>query len=158
MESEWAFPRAVLHDVLLELRDWVDTHDERISFPVECRVAAADDLIDVASDADEMGKEPGTDLREGVDTLVVLRAKAIADPSVPADARLLELLGRDLSDDDGGVAEALSLLRSHRALTLATEQTEGVAREAQALLDPLPDSDAKAALRSLALSVVQRTG
>ncbi len=118
----------------------------------------ADDLIDVASDADEMGKEPGTDLREGVDTLVVLRAKAIADPSEPADARLLELLGRDLSDDDDGVAEALSLLRSHRAFTLATEQTEGVAREAQALLDPLPDSDAKAALRSLALSVVQRTG
>ncbi|GAA2474577.1 D-arabinono-1,4-lactone oxidase [Terrabacter carboxydivorans] len=44
MESEWAFPRASLSDVLLELRQWVDTHDERISFPIECRVAAADDV------------------------------------------------------------------------------------------------------------------
>ncbi len=44
MESEWAFPRASLSAVLLELREWVDTHDERISFPVECRVAAADDV------------------------------------------------------------------------------------------------------------------
>ena len=44
MESEWAFPRSSLSEVLLELRDWVDSHDERISFPVECRVAAADDV------------------------------------------------------------------------------------------------------------------
>ena len=43
-ESEWAFPRATLREVLRELREWVDTHDERISFPVECRVAAADDV------------------------------------------------------------------------------------------------------------------
>jgi FAD-linked oxidoreductase len=44
MESEWAFPRHVLADVLEELRRWVDTHDEHISFPVECRFAAADDV------------------------------------------------------------------------------------------------------------------
>jgi L-gulonolactone oxidase len=44
MESEWAVPRRALADVLLELKKWVDTHDERISFPVECRVAAADDV------------------------------------------------------------------------------------------------------------------
>ena len=33
-----------------------------------------------------------------------------------------------------------------------------MAREAQALLDPLPASDAKAALQALALSVVTRAG
>lgn len=44
MESEWAFPRQALADVLGELRTWVDTHDELISFPVECRVAAPDDV------------------------------------------------------------------------------------------------------------------
>ncbi|EWT00015.1 FAD-linked oxidoreductase [Intrasporangium oryzae NRRL B-24470] len=44
MESEWAFPRAALADVLLELREWVNTHDELITFPVECRVAAPDDV------------------------------------------------------------------------------------------------------------------
>ena len=44
MESEWAFPRHALANVLLELKRWIDTHDERISFPVECRVAAPDDV------------------------------------------------------------------------------------------------------------------
>src|SRR6478735_8995685 len=51
----------------------------------------ADDLIDIASDADDSGKIPGTDLREGVDTLAVLRFRAMADRDDPADARLLEL-------------------------------------------------------------------
>ncbi|MGN6752620.1 MAG: D-arabinono-1,4-lactone oxidase [Intrasporangium sp.] len=44
IESEWAFPRDALPHVLTELRRWVDGHDEQISFPVECRFAAADDV------------------------------------------------------------------------------------------------------------------
>ena len=115
----------------------------------------ADDLIDIASEADETGKTPGTDLREGVDTLAILRAKASTDP---ADARLLELLAADLSHDDAGVAEALRLLRAHPALEQARQETHAVARAAQQLLDPLPDSPAKAALQALALSVVDRVG
>ena len=115
----------------------------------------ADDLIDIASDADDTGKTPGTDLREGVDTLAVLRARASTDP---ADARLLELLSSDLSHDDAGVEEALRLLRAHPALEQARRETYAVAREAQALLAPLPDSVAKAALQALAMSVVQRVG
>ncbi|HET7398812.1 MAG TPA: polyprenyl synthetase family protein [Intrasporangium sp.] len=115
----------------------------------------ADDLIDIASDTEETGKTPGTDLREGVDTLAVLRAKESADP---ADARLFELLSRDLSADEAGLREALTLLRAHPALERAREETYAVARAAQRLLDPLPDSDAKAALQALALSVVARVG
>ncbi|MDV3220705.1 polyprenyl synthetase family protein [Intrasporangium sp.] len=114
----------------------------------------ADDLIDIASDSDASGKTPGTDLREGVDTLAVLRAKASTDA---ADARLLELLSSDLSDDER-LAEALALLRVHPALEAARTETFGVAREAQALLDPLPDTPAKSALQALALSVVERVG
>ncbi|GAA6524919.1 D-arabinono-1,4-lactone oxidase [Intrasporangium sp. DVR] len=44
MEAEWAFPRHELADVLRELKAWVDGHDEMISFPVECRFAAPDDV------------------------------------------------------------------------------------------------------------------
>lgn len=44
VESEWAFPRAALPDVVAELRRWVDTSGERLPFPVEVRVAAADDV------------------------------------------------------------------------------------------------------------------
>ena len=57
----------------------------------------ADDLIDIASEAGESGKTPGTDLREGVPTLPVLLALRSGDP---ADARLHELLRADLRHDD----------------------------------------------------------
>jgi len=117
----------------------------------------ADDLIDIASEADDSGKIPGTDLREGVDTLAVLRFRAQADPSDATDARLLELLDGDLTDD-APLTEALGLLRAHPALAQAREETYAVAREAQGLLDPLPDSDAKTALQALAMSVVDRVG
>jgi heptaprenyl diphosphate synthase len=112
----------------------------------------ADDLIDIASDASETGKTPGTDLREGVDTLAVLYAKRD-----PADLRLSELLAGDLRDDER-LAEALALLRAHPAVERARETTRGVGAQAVALLAPLPESDAKAALTALVTSVVDRVG
>ena len=43
-EMEYAIPRAALGDVLGELRTLPERHDQRISFPVEVRVAPADDI------------------------------------------------------------------------------------------------------------------
>lgn len=43
-EMEYAVPRAALPDVLRELRTLPERHDQRISFPVEVRVAPADDV------------------------------------------------------------------------------------------------------------------
>jgi heptaprenyl diphosphate synthase len=114
----------------------------------------ADDLIDIASDADATGKTPGTDLREGKRTLPVLHALASTDP---ADARLKELLLGDLADDDR-LAEALTLLRAHPAMERARAHTEAVARQAQDVLDPLPPSEARDALYALATGVVTRAG
>jgi heptaprenyl diphosphate synthase len=112
----------------------------------------ADDLLDIASDTGESGKTPGTDLREGVDTLPVLYAKASTDP---ADERLRHLLAADLRDDSLH-AEALTRLRDHAAMDRARAQTNAVAREAQALLDPLGDGPAQEALRALAVGVANR--
>jgi L-gulono-1,4-lactone dehydrogenase len=42
-ETEWAFPRALLPDVLRELDATIRRRGWRVSFPVEVRVAAADD-------------------------------------------------------------------------------------------------------------------
>ena len=86
----------------------------------------SDDILDIASDSGESGKTPGTDLREGVPTLPVLMARASTDP---ADARLLELLDGDLTDDDRH-AEALDLLRKHPAIDEARAYV--VARAAEA--------------------------
>jgi FAD-linked oxidoreductase len=43
-ECEYSIPRERIVPVLQALRTWIDDHDERICFPVEIRVAAADDI------------------------------------------------------------------------------------------------------------------
>ena len=75
----------------------------------------------------------------------------------PADARLRELLQSELHDQTL-LDEALELLRAHPAMVQAREHTAAVANAAPDVLDPLPDSEAKAALRALATSVVMRVG
>ncbi len=114
----------------------------------------ADDLIDIASDAEAMGKTPGTDLREGKATLPVLLVRGSTDL---ADRPLQELLAGDLRDEDL-LAEALRLLRAHPAMDEALARTRAVGREAVAVLGPLPSSDAKDALVALVTSVVDRVG
>jgi heptaprenyl diphosphate synthase len=114
----------------------------------------SDDILDIASESDESGKTPGTDLREGVDTLPVLLARRSTDP---ADARLLELLDGDRSDD-ALHAETLDLLRKHPAMDEARAYVLERAREAQQLLTVLPEgSPVRAALDAFAEIVATRT-
>lgn len=118
----------------------------------------ADDVLDIASDGHESGKTPGTDLREGVPTLPVLLLQQMpVDETDPEDVRLRELLRLDLAEDDELHAEALRLLRRHPALERARRETLRYAEEARALLAPLPDCPAKAALQGLCDAVAIRT-
>lgn len=128
----------------------------------------ADDLLDISSASGDSGKEPGTDLREGVATLPVLLVRQSMDPG---DDRLKELVGDggevrcDLHDDLLH-SEALRLLRAHPAMGEARQRTNAVALEAQELLAPLASGlpadsiarDSAAALSALVASVVNRAG
>lgn len=111
----------------------------------------SDDIIDIASDTS--GKTPGTDLRAGVPTLPTLLVRGRSDP---ADARLLELLDADLSDD-ADLAEALGLLRAHRAMDDAREVIRQRAEVARGHLTPLADGPAKDALATLCDAVISRS-
>jgi heptaprenyl diphosphate synthase len=113
----------------------------------------SDDILDVASESVESGKTPGTDLREGVPTLPVLMAQASTDP---ADARLLELLAGDLTDDDRH-AEALALLRAHPAMAEARAYVVARAEEAKRRLEVLDEGPVRTALESFADVVANRS-
>ncbi|WP_338677320.1 polyprenyl synthetase family protein [Streptomyces sp. SCSIO 30461] len=118
----------------------------------------ADDVLDIASDSHESGKTPGTDLREGVPTLPVLRLREqAAAHRRPDDLELVELLDGDLADD-ARHAEVLSRLRVHPALERARQDTLRYAEEARAMLAPLPEGPARAALEDLCNAVVHRAG
>jgi len=113
----------------------------------------SDDILDIASDAGESGKTPGTDLREGVPTLPMLMARASGDP---ADARLHALLDADLGDD-ALHAEALDLLRRHPAMQEARDYVVARSVEAKALLVALPEGPVRAALEAFADVVATRS-
>ncbi len=114
----------------------------------------ADDVLDIASDGEESGKTPGTDLREGVLTLPVLHLRS---PRFTAaeDRRLVDLLDGDLGDE-GRHAEALRLLRAHPALEQARRDAVRWADAARSVLRPLPETSAKKALEALCDAVVHR--
>ncbi|WP_270887345.1 polyprenyl synthetase family protein [Pedococcus sp. 5OH_020] len=115
----------------------------------------ADDLIDISSELEDTGKQPGTDLREGKRTLPVLYVLASQDA---ADSRLRTLLLEGDLRQDALLSEALDLLRRHPAMEQARRRTHAVAQQARDALDALPDSEAKDALQALATSVVTRVG
>ncbi|MFI6642374.1 polyprenyl synthetase family protein [Streptomyces sp. NPDC050504] len=118
----------------------------------------ADDLLDIASESEESGKTPGTDLREGIATLPVLHLRAhAAKHGDPEDLALVERIDGDLSDD-AVLAEVLAALRTHPAFEQARRDTVRYAEEARATLAPLPDGFAKAALGELCDAVVHRAG
>jgi heptaprenyl diphosphate synthase len=113
----------------------------------------SDDILDIASDTVETGKTPGTDLREGVPTLPVLLAQQSTDP---ADARLLELLAGDLTDDERH-GEALDLLRKHPAIDEARAYVVARAQEAKDLLAVLSPGPVREALEAFADIVATRS-
>jgi heptaprenyl diphosphate synthase len=85
--------------------------------------------------------------------LPVLIAQQSTDPR---DARLLELLSSDLTDDVRH-AEALELLRAHGAMTEARAVVQRRADQARALLAAMPDIPARRALQGLCELVVTRS-
>ncbi len=117
----------------------------------------ADDVIDLSADAATTGKTPGTDLREGVDTMPVLllRRRAATGTLDPGGRTLLERLAGDL-DSDETLRAVVADLRNHEVVAEARALAEQWAHDAVAELEPLPASPVKDALVAFADLVVDR--
>ena len=113
----------------------------------------ADDVIDIASQTNESGKTPGTDLREGVPTLVTL---LVQKANRPEDQTLLTSLAAPISDEHE-VAEVLNALRSHPALDEARTITLQYAENSRKLLSSLPVNETTSAFLTLCNSLVTRS-
>ncbi|EFQ84668.1 polyprenyl synthetase [Aeromicrobium marinum DSM 15272] len=145
---------AMMSAAPVEVEHALTEFGERIGAAFQLR----DDIIDVASETGESGKTPGTDLREGVPTLPVLLVQQMSAGSTdPAEVRLLDLLGRPLTDD-AEHAEALEALRRHPAMDEARSYVQSEADAARRLLEKLPDVPARAALAALCDTVATRLG
>ena len=133
----------------IEITDTVTVFGEKIGVAFQL----ADDVIDIASESNQSGKTPGTDLREGVPTLVTLNVMKSNDP---ADAELKRLLSAPITDEPT-VQQVLVALRNHKALDESRQQLHQIAKEARGALGPLPVNDATGALMSLCDAVIDRS-
>ncbi|MCX6425914.1 MAG: polyprenyl synthetase family protein [Actinobacteria bacterium] len=113
----------------------------------------ADDVIDIASQTNESGKTPGTDLREGVPTLVTL---LVQKANRPEDKKLITSLAAPISDERE-VAEVLNALRSHPALEEARTIALQYAENSRKLLSVLPVNETTSAFLTLCDSLVTRS-
>jgi heptaprenyl diphosphate synthase len=113
----------------------------------------ADDVIDIASQTNESGKTPGTDLREGVPTLVTL---LVQKANRPEDQKLIASLAGPISDENE-VAEVLAALRNHPALGEARTIALQYAENSRKLLSVLPVNQTTSAFLTLCDSLVTRS-
>jgi heptaprenyl diphosphate synthase len=112
----------------------------------------ADDLLDVQSNSTESGKTPGTDLKEGVPTLVTLYAMNSTDPK---DADLIERLKKPITD--GEIAKTIDELRNHKSVQEVKAYLRKIADEADEILSQLPAGAAKDALANLITALISRS-
>ncbi|WP_433715999.1 polyprenyl synthetase family protein [Nocardia sp. CA-084685] len=107
-----------------------------------------DDILDLTSTADEMGKPVNTDLFEGIYTLPVIRAAA-------RDQRLAGLLGRRMTREQA--AHARELVIASGAVDEAQAVADEFIDQAQDRLAGLPaDSRVRHAMTGYARSVLDR--
>ena len=139
---------ALLSGAPIEVVDTLTKFGEKIGVAFQ----VADDLLDIASTETASGKTPGTDLKEGVPTLVTLFVMADNDP---ADRVLIEKLSKPISDED--LAGVIQELRNHKALKQVQDYLSDVANEANQLLVNLPNGPAKNALENLTFALVNRS-
>jgi heptaprenyl diphosphate synthase len=113
----------------------------------------SDDIMDVSSTEEVLGKEPGVDLKEGVFTLPVLYALSTS----PDAAELRRLLGSGAPSGED-LERALALVRTEEALGRARAAvTDQVARAVRAV-ETLPRNSARDALVHLATFLAERCG
>lgn len=102
-----------------------------------------DDISDIRSTAEELGKPVGNDLLEGTYSLPTLLA--LKDPGVKGELR--SLLGEDMSPD--AVVEARDLIKSSDAIEQSEKRCSEWANKAADCLEQLAESEYRTALLGL---------
>lgn len=115
----------------------------------------ADDVLDLESDASTSGKQPGTDLREGVPTMPTLLLRRRAAGGEPDAVRIMRMLEGDLSSDRA-LQDVVDALRSDAALVEARQMALARANDAIAILHELPAGPIRDALVTFTRSMVER--
>ena len=113
----------------------------------------ADDLLDYTADAAVTGKPTGLDLRERKVTLPLIAA--LHEMPAAARARVDALFAQE-TPDDASIAEVVAIVAEHGGIEYARRKGESFADEADAVLQKLPETAARAALSDAITYVMER--
>jgi len=111
-----------------------------------------DDLLDLTTPSEQLGKTRGSDLVEGKRTLITLHARgqgidvdALVDVDSPAEV------------DDATIEAAVAELRGAGSIEFAREAAIDLIEDGKAQLDGLPGDESVELLRGIADYLVERT-
>jgi len=106
-----------------------------------------DDIIDVLSDSETLGKPCGSDVAQGKRTMMVIHA--LNQPASKSKENLLQVLGKGEDVSKEHVLLAHKALHDLGSIDYAKSKAEAYHRKAHDCLDRLPNSPAIRALREL---------
>jgi heptaprenyl diphosphate synthase len=139
----------MLSDAPVERQDLLEEVGEALGLAFQL----SDDIMDITASREELQKEPGQDLREGVYTFPVLYALA----SGPSSDELRDLLRSGPPEGDR-VERALEIVRGSEGMRAALAAVVAEVDRATALAARLPEGPARAALMQLAEFLAARCG
>lgn len=125
----------------------------RYGYNVGMAFQIRDDLLDLCGTEKQIGKPPGSDIRQGNITLPVLLA--LQEPDI-RDALLREIDRIQAMDGEADTSAALRLIRGSRGIKEAEELADRYTLKALAALEGLPDLSAKKSLKDIAHFVNKR--
>lgn len=112
-----------------------------------------DDLLDITSNGNKLGKPVGNDLKEGKVTLPYIRTLAVA---TAADHRCLAEILSDPEVDEDGIKKAMRIVKSYDGIEYSRHVAGRYAEAAKRALESTPSSRAKSALMRVPGYVVRR--
>jgi heptaprenyl diphosphate synthase len=139
----------ILSDAASEHVDVLEEFGEALGMAFQL----SDDIMDVSSSEQELGKEPGVDMKEGVYTLPVLQALSEGEHG----GELADIL-RQGPPEGERLERALRIVRSPESLEPARAAVAAEVDRARQLGLRLPDGPARAALIALAEFLAARCG
>ena len=112
-----------------------------------------DDYLDLVGDEDKIGKDVGSDIREGKRTLMVI--KALSELSERKKDRLIGILEKNNNTQEE-IRDAMDLMRETGAIDYSKNLAKNHAEEAKSKLDIIPDPEYRNILEEVVDFVISR--
>lgn len=125
----------------------------RFGYNVGMNFQIRDDLLDLLGTEKQIGKPPGSDIRQGNITLPVLLA--LQEPGI-REALLAEIVKIRESDGAGDMSAVLNLIRKSKGIRTAEDLANRYIAKAIAALNELPGIPARKSLSDIARFVAKR--